>query len=975
MVRSLRLMTLTSAIGFALVGAGMQSATSANAAEARPTIRLASANQQPTNKLASANQSVSASYIITFTEDGLLNYKGNVSGMQATAPQATASRKLDVRSAAAQAYQGYLLAQRTTHITAIENAMGRMLQPTHQFAITQNGVAANITGAEAAQIASLPGVKSVRLAGEQQLDTYRGPAYIGADTIWDGSNSPNSFATKGENIKVGVVDSGSNSTHPSFADDLACNFRPSYHKLTAVDCSATDVNGYCNGPDPEAAQGNGHGVHTASTAAGNTIDNTFTPAPLLPDGVTMSGVAPCAAVVSYKACPTTSCPGADLTAAIENAIADGVDVINYSISGGRDPWNDLDRLFLDAVNADVFVSASAGNTSTSIPTPTGNVAHLGPWTMTVAASTQDELIGPQLAVTGPDPLPVPPPDLAHVPLNPGTTTVTSTTTNFTGMRLLTYPSNIIGCTSTGGIAPGYFTGTIAMMRRGTCGFTEKITNAFNAGATMVIIGNNAAGSLNMNTAGAPAIPAFSATQDFGDALIAYAAGNNPPTPPADQIFADGFDLLPGTIADYSRAVQSSRQGDVLASFSLRGPTPAPFADETKPDITGPGVDIYAALTTSEGSYGLLSGTSMSSPHVAGAAALVRAVHPGWTVPEVKSAMMTTATNATGVLEDLVTPWRIDDVGAGRVDLTRAALAGLTMDETYANFLAADPASAGDVKTLNLPHLRNMNCAMSGCSWTRTVKNRLGYTANWQATYVNGVDFGIVASPASFTLANGATQTITFTLTPTAAISSIQFGMVNLDVQTPAPPGANGSTQPVPTQHITVAVKTAPPPVTATNCLNINGFTTSDEFDSGDPLNTVVTFNIGAGNEVTGVSADATISTNGTSWRSESQFTLSSSAASSDPNAINVNPSATGSPGTETVSTGLLVFADFSLPNIVADVDGVLRLEWNESYSDGALPDSQWATSATPVVCPGVYITCVNQAACDAAVNPPPPVNP
>ncbi|HMM66010.1 MAG TPA: S8 family serine peptidase [Dokdonella sp.] len=490
--------------------------------------------------------------------------------------------------------------------------------------------------------------------------------------------------------------------------------------------------------------------------------------------------------------------------------ADGVDVINYSISGGRDPWNDLDRVFLDAVNADVFVSASAGNTSASVPSVVGTVNHLGPWTMTVAASTQDELIGPQLAVTGPDPLPMPPPDLAHVPLNPGSTTVVGDTTGFIGGRLLTYPTNLVGCTTTGAFPAGYFSGAIAMVRRGSCSFTEKITNAFNAGATMVVIGNNAAGSLNMNTTGAPAVPAFSVTMDFGDALIAYAAGNNPPAPPADQIFANGFDPLPGTIADYSRAVPSARQGDVIASFSLRGPTPAIVENETKPDITGPGVDIYAALTTDEGSYGFLSGTSMSSPHVAGAAALIRAVHPDWTVPEVKSALMMTATNATGVLEDTVTPWTFDDVGSGRVDLTRAALAALTMDESYANFLAADPATMGDVRTLNLPQLRDMNCDPT-CSWTRTVKNQASGSTSWEVTSVTDPSFAIAASPSTFTLAPGATQTITFTVTPNTTMSTIKFGTVTL---AQPGPGVNGGPAPVyPPEIISVAVKSpAPPPV-------------------------------------------------------------------------------------------------------------------------------------------------------------------
>ena len=137
---------------------------------------------------------------------------------------------------------------------------------------------------------------------------------------------------------------------------------------------------------------------------------------------------------------------------------------------------------------------------------------------------------------------------------------------------------------------------------------------------------------------------------------------------------------------------------MLANFSYRGPTLGQYADETKPDITAPGVNIYAALDDQDGNYGLMSGTSMATPHVTGSAALIRAVHPDWTPTEVKSALLTTATNADGTQEDGTTTWTIDQVGHGRVDLTKAALAGLTMDETGAHYLAANPSGAAHSAT-------------------------------------------------------------------------------------------------------------------------------------------------------------------------------------------------------------------------------------------------------------------------------------
>jgi hypothetical protein len=284
----------------------------------------------------------------------------------------------------------------------------------------------------------------------------------------------------------------------------------------------------------------------------------------------------------------------------------------------------------------------------------------------------------------------------------------------------------------------------------------------------------------MDTTGAPAIPAFSiGSQATGDALIAFVNAN-----------------LATAIADVSPIGIGAVQGDVLADFSYRGPTPAPLADLTKPDITAPGVNIYAALDDTSGNYGFMSGTSMSSPHTAGAAALVRAVRPDWTVSEVKSAMMMTATNESGTQEDGTTAWNIDDVGSGRVDLTKAALAGLTMDETIANFLNSNPSGGSvDVKDLNIPALRNMACTPD-CSWTRTVTNELDTQGTWDITSETGGAFTVVASPSNFTLAPGATQEITFTATANGAVTSIAFGNVVLTEN------AGQS----PTQHITVALK-------------------------------------------------------------------------------------------------------------------------------------------------------------------------
>lgn len=717
MVKSIRVTALASVIGVVLAG-GVIGAPVAMA-------------QSP------ATAAASESYIITFTDQGLLYYTGGTRSLEATAPAVKGQRKLDATSPAAVAYSQFLADVRRERMHSISFALGREVGATHHYSVTRNGVAAQLSAAEAEAVRALPGVKSVRVAGFQTLDTFRGPAFIGAETVWSGVNVPGGVGTRGFGVTVGVIDGGTNSDHPSFANDASCGFSAGTPKLRSfVDCSSTTGGGACNGPNPQATD-SGHGVHTSSTAAGNVLTSATVPAPVIPAPFTsMAGVAPCASIRHYKACPGNTCPDADLQASMENAIVDGVDVVNFSISGGDDPWNDFDRVFLDMVNADIIVAASAGNTSTATPNPVGQVNHLGPWTMTVAASTHDENVLPTVSMSGPG---TPPPGIVGVVADSGSTTPVGTA--FTNRPIKSFPANIEGCTAGTPYPAGYFTNSAAYIRRGTCPFTEKITNAVNAGATFVLIGNNQVGALSMDTTGSPVTsPAYSIRQTPGDAIRDFIAAN-----PATATLS--FD-------------PTQKKGDVLADFSLRGPVPATF-NVTKPDITGPGVEIYAAVADPT-QYGFISGTSMSSPHLAGSAILVRAANPAWTPMEVKSALQMTA-KITGNDDDGGSPWDPDDVGNGRVDLTRAIKAALVMNETYANFVAANPVGGSiALKALNIPSLRDTACDNT-CSFTRTLSSKVATGTTWTATFVPMVAAGaptVTFTPANFTVVGGGTQALT-----------------------------------------------------------------------------------------------------------------------------------------------------------------------------------------------------------------------
>jgi hypothetical protein len=226
-------------------------------------------------------------------------------------------------------------------------------------------------------------------------------------------------------------------------------------------------------------------------------------------------------------------------------------------------------------------------------------------------------------------------------------------------------------------------------------------------------------------------------------------------------------------------VEGDQFADELAFTSSRGPNLTPAEDVLKPNLIAPGRFILGADGQSNG-FREWSGTSFSSPHIAGAAALLKSAWPGWSVDQIASAIETTA--STEAAKDYNgEPVNPHYVGAGRPQLGQAAGAGLFLEINPGEFNQANPALGGDPATLNLPSLVNANCAGS-CSFTRTLTDQVG-GGNWTATaegFIQGVE--VTVSPENFTLGDGQSQDLTLDLDLVSAgdIGDWFYGRIRLE---------------------------------------------------------------------------------------------------------------------------------------------------------------------------------------------------
>lgn len=632
-------------------------------------------------------------------------------------------------------------------------------QVIHRYTKIFNGVSMLVPGANIDDVANAAGVKAVYLDELQQIDTNRTPEFIGATAAWSALGGQGSA---GEGVVVGILDSGIWPESPAFSDPDPAGkpFAPPAGGPYPCDFGNTAANPNdapftCNnkligayrflgtyravlGRQPyefeSARDDDGHGTHTASTVAGNGQ----VPVTLLGNDLGLiSGMAPRAQIIAYKVCGEQGCFSSDSAAAIEQAILDGVDVLNFSISGGSNPYGDVVSLaFLNAYANGIFVAASAGNSGPGADT----VAHREPWTATVAASTSDRGFQSTVTLYGAGGATL---SLVGASLTKGIATPAPVVIN-TADPLCQTPA-----------APGAFAGQIVVCRRGVNARVEKSANVAAGGAVGMLLYNATPQGTNTDL---HSIPTVHLESGEGAQLLDFLANN------------------PGATASFTDGAPGITQGDVMAGFSSRG-GPGQTLGISKPDITAPGVNILAGYTGLE--YGVatpifnfLSGTSMSSPHIAGVGALMKALHPDWTPGQIKSALMTTAKIAGVVKEDGVTPVNAFDVGSGRVDVAAAINPGLTFDETAANYLALQNA----LWNANYPslYLPDMPGKITVQRTVRSVDNR---PRNWKVSVSAPMDVNI-SVPKQIRLNPG--EAVTFDITVDARyvpIGQVRFATI------------------------------------------------------------------------------------------------------------------------------------------------------------------------------------------------------
>ena len=685
-------------------------------------------------------QERSALYIIRFDQPCLLEYLRDRGRPPSFAKKEMRHSKPDVRAPEAMEHLDRIRKQHKEFESRARQVLSRRLDIRYTYAHAFNGLAMMLAPGEEDLLSNLPGVLQVHPETKRVPLTDAGPAWVGAQELWSGAGTAGGIGSRGEGIVIAILDTGIHPEHPSFAEidgDAYVHANPKGRRFGV--CDESDILLFnpdfpCNDKligawsfvdrvidSGSPRDSNGHGTHVAATAAGNALaTDTLNPTQF---GVSLSGVAPRANIIVYDVC-VSDCPESASLAAIDQAVADGVDVINFSIGGPAvNPWTDPTSLaFLAARESGIFVSVAAGNNGPSQGSV--NSPANAPWVTAVGDATHNRrFTDPSLQLSGPgEPLPM---RGAGVTRGYGPAPLVYAGDFGDPLCRIPFPEGT------------WQNGEIVICDRGFIPRVEKGLNVKAGGAGGMVLVNQVIDS--GLAADFHVLPAIHLSFNDGNALKNWLSVSNEPG------------SLSGDIQGSQRALDPSF-GDVIPSFSSRGPNQQ-VTDVLKPDLIAPGVFILGAglpLSNENATFSVLTGTSASAPHVAGAAALLMSIHPDWTPDMIRSALMTAAETSGVTKGNGTIPAGPFDRGAGRIDLAAAALAGLSLQESAANFSAADPALGGDPGALNLPSLSDGNC-QGACTWSRTFTSTLDAFSSWSVSASGSAGMNLAVSPSIFTL--------------------------------------------------------------------------------------------------------------------------------------------------------------------------------------------------------------------------------
>ncbi|MFC4077173.1 S8 family serine peptidase [Salinithrix halophila] len=543
-------------------------------------------------------------YFVQLKDEPVATYDGGVKGMKAT--QVAEGEQLDVRDSEVKAYERYLSGKQNSYKKWLHKKASKV-KVVEDYSVTLNGIAVKANNVNPEVLKKGPGVKKVVKSIRYKPAMNKSHAFIADKPLWD-------MGYQGDGVKVAIIDSGIDQSHPFFRDSKL-KVPQGYPKVSRSDWKKYTTNkvivAKVFSPDSEATpQAIGsHGTHVAGTVAG--VEGFKDPS-----GATktpLSGVAPKAYLGNYNVFPCDSCQAESIhiAAAVEAAVKDGMDVANLSLGGPAEPGFDLLAEIVNAaMDAGMTTVISAGNSGP------GEMTIGSPGTadkvITVAAVANSHFIGQPISVTvdGQE---------KSIPIataNPGGKIGEKTS----GPLAVVTDDNGEACS---GISDD-LTGKVAVIKRGNCPFTDKAYNAQQKGATGVIIVNNVPGDPSaMLVQDKVTIPVVMISQRDGEWLLKGSES----TVSMDPSALEEFD---------------SENGKSLASFSSRGPT---VNYTLKPDVAAVGVNVYSSVVG--GGLSSYNGTSMSAPHVTGAAALLKHARPDWTSQEIKAALIGTGTNIKG----------------------------------------------------------------------------------------------------------------------------------------------------------------------------------------------------------------------------------------------------------------------------------------------------------------------------------------